>query len=60
MNPEEVTKIGRGLIILSLAITDNLYYKQVKAFLLNPNRLNVMISRAKEKVVILKSDLITI
>ena len=48
------------LIILSLAVTDPEYYKQVKAFLLNPNRLNVMISRAKEKVVILKSDLITI
>ena len=46
------------LIILSFAVTDQSYYNQVKSFLLNPNRLNVMISRAKEKVVILKSNII--
>lgn len=46
------------LIIISFAVTDYSYYNQVKSFLLNPNRLNVMISRAKEKVVILKSNII--
>jgi len=48
------------LIILSFAVNDIEYYKMIKHFLLNKNRINVMISRAKEKVVILKSDIIDI
>ena len=44
------------LIILSFAVSDPEYYSKVKSFLLNPNRLNVMISRAKEKDVILRSS----
>lgn len=43
------------MIILSFAVSDNAYYSQIKDFLLNRNRLNVMISRAKTKVVILAS-----
>jgi len=44
------------MIILSFAVSDNAYYSQIKDFLLNRNRLNVMISRAKTKVVILASQ----
>lgn len=40
------------LIIISLSITDKLYWKQQEQFVLNPNRLNVMLSRAKKKVII--------
>lgn len=46
------------MIILSFATTSPIYYSKVKNFLLNRNRLNVMISRAKKKVLILKSDMI--
>ena len=46
------------MIILSFAVSDSDYYQQIKGFLLNRNRLNVMISRAKTKVVILKSNII--
>jgi superfamily I DNA and/or RNA helicase len=46
------------MIILAFAVSDNEYYNQIKGFLLNRNRLNVMISRAKTKVVILKSNII--
>lgn len=46
------------LIILSFAVTDEAYYDKMETFLLNPNRINVMISRAKEKVIILKSNII--
>ena len=48
------------LIIISFATTSPFYYPKVKGFLLNKNRLNVMISRAKKKVLILKSDIINI
>ncbi len=48
------------LIVLSFAVNDYTYYSKVKSFLLNANRINVMISRAKEKVVILKSDMVII
>lgn len=48
------------LIILSFSVNDMFYYHKVKEFLLNANRINVMISRAKEKVVILKSSRIFI
>lgn len=40
------------MIILSFSVTSPEYYQKVKDFLLNNNRLNVMISRAKTKVVI--------
>jgi superfamily I DNA and/or RNA helicase len=46
------------MIRLSFAVPDNEYYNKIKGFLLNRNRLNVMISRAKTKVVILKSNII--
>jgi superfamily I DNA and/or RNA helicase len=39
-------------IILSFASSDEDYIETVRGFLFNPNRLNVMISRAKTKVVI--------
>lgn len=40
------------LIIISLSVTDKSYWKQQEQFVLNPNRLNVMLSRAKKKVII--------
>ena len=46
------------LIIISFVTSSPSYYSKVKDFLLNRNRLNVMISRAKKKVLILKSDTI--
>ena len=42
-------------IILTFATSDEKYIKDVHDFLFNPNRLNVMISRAKTKVVIFGS-----
>lgn len=42
-------------IILSFASSNESYIREVKDFLFNPNRLNVMISRAKTKVVIFGS-----
>lgn len=39
-------------IILTFASSDEDYIKEIHDFLFNPNRLNVMISRAKTKVVI--------
>lgn len=47
-----------NMIIVSFATSSPMYYAKVKGFLLNRNRLNVMISRAKKKVLILKSDII--
>ena len=41
------------MIVISMSVTDKAYYNEHESFLLNPNRLNVMISRAKSKVVIL-------
>lgn len=46
------------MIIISFATSSPIYYASRKGFLLNRNRLNVMISRAKKKVLILKSDII--
>ena len=43
-------------IILSFASSDENYINEVRGFLFNPNRLNVMISRAKTKVVIVGND----
>ena len=48
------------VIILTTSVSDEEYYKDNVLFLENPNRLNVMISRAKKKVVIIKSPLVTI
>ena len=42
-------------IILTFASSDEKYIKDIYEFLFNPNRLNVMISRAKTKVVIFGS-----
>lgn len=41
------------LIIISLCVTSSDYYSQQQSFIMNPNRLNVMISRAKRKVIII-------
>ena len=46
------------LVILSFSVTDHEFYRQTMDFLLNRNRLNVMISRAKKEVVIVKSEII--
>lgn len=43
-------------IILSFASSSENYIKQIEGFLFNFNRLNVMISRAKTKVIVLGSD----
>lgn len=43
-------------IIITFAASDEDYIKQTEGFLFNPNRLNVMISRAKTKVIILASQ----
>ena len=48
------------LIILSFSVTDPLYYDSVRDFLQDRNRLNVMVSRAKEKVVILSGGLVRV
>ena len=45
-------------IILTFASSDAQYIKQTHEFLFNANRLNVMISRAKTKVIIFASKLI--
>ncbi len=42
------------MIIISFAVTDQKYFLQNEAFIMNKNRLNVMVSRAKRKVIILK------
>ena len=45
-------------IILTFASSDATYIKDTHDFLFNPNRLNVMISRAKTKVIIFASELV--
>lgn len=45
-------------IILTFATSNSKYISEVHNFLFNPNRLNVMISRAKTKVIIFASELI--
>ena len=42
-------------VIISFSVTSKEFYKNNIAFLLNKNRLNVMISRAKKKVLLVKS-----
>ena len=44
-------------IILTFAASDKAYINQTEDFLFNPNRLNVMISRAKTKVIIFASKI---
>ena len=48
------------MVILSFSVTSEPYYRSLVTFLENPNRLNVMVSRAKSKVVLLKADFIRI
>lgn len=45
-------------IILSFASSSKSYIKEIEGFLFNHNRLNVMISRAKVKVVIVGNEII--
>lgn len=49
-----------SIVILSFCVSSEEFYKQNMDFLLNRCRLNVMISRAKTKVVIIKSRFINI
>ena len=46
------------MIIISFCVSSSVYYQSNEKFLLNPNRLNVMISRAKKKVVVVCSSAI--
>lgn len=46
------------VIIITMSCSDAAYFISQKDFLLNPNRLNVMISRAKQKVLIVKNEII--
>ena len=45
-------------IILTFATSDKSYFNERRGFILNPNRLNVMISRAKTKVIVFGSEII--
>lgn len=45
-------------IILTFASSDKEYINEIHDFLFNPNRLNVMISRAKTKVIIVGSQMV--
>lgn len=45
-------------IIITFASSDKDYIETIRGFLFNPNRLNVMISRAKTKVVIIASEVV--
>ena len=46
------------IIILSFATSSPIYIEKMKTFLFNPNRLNVMLSRAKKKVIIFSSPVV--
>lgn len=46
------------IVILSFCVSSEEFYKANMSFILNRNRLNVMISRAKMKVVILKPHIV--
>lgn len=48
------------IVILSLCVSSEEFYKSNIEFLLNRNRLNVMISRAKKKVLIVKPTLVNL
>ena len=45
-------------IILTFASSAESYIETIRGFLFNPNRLNVMISRAKTKVVIFAGEMV--
>ncbi len=45
-------------IIISFSVSDEKYSESISQFLYNLNRLNVMISRAKTKVIILASEVV--
>lgn len=45
-------------IIITFAASDESYIKGIHDFIFNPNRLNVMISRAKTKVIVIGSAII--
>lgn len=44
------------MIVVSFCVTSQRYFKSNKDFLFSPNRLNVMISRAKQEVVVVGSE----
>lgn len=46
------------VIIITMSVSDSDYYRTQETFLMNKNRLNVMVSRARQKVVIIKSPII--
>lgn len=46
------------VIILTTSVSDSEYYKENIRFLLDRQRMNVMISRAKQKVIIIKSPIV--
>lgn len=46
------------VIIISFSVSDSEYYKQLRTFIEDSHRLNVMISRAKKKVILFKSDFV--
>ena len=46
------------VIIISFSVDDEFYLSSQKSFIMNPNRLNVMFSRATSKVVLICSDLV--
>lgn len=46
------------LIIISFCASNPVFFNKNKDFLLNPNRMNVMISRAKKKVVLIGSKIV--
>lgn len=46
------------VIILSFSVSDEKYYKDNLLFILNPQRLNVMMSRAKKKIIVIKSPIV--
>ena len=57
---ERLQRQDVDIIILSFSVTNPEYFKSMESFIINENRINVMISRAKKKVIILKSSLFKI
>lgn len=53
--PERLQGIDREMVILSMCSSDPEYSKQQANFIFNKNRLNVMLSRAKTKIVLCSS-----
>ena len=53
---ERVQGLTVDLVIFSLCTTDIEYASEVAAFLFSPNRLNVAVSRARTKVIIIACD----